>query len=70
MPDPSLALLADESVFRKQPMQPRRDQALDLAVDLGEVVLRPLEADRERAPIDEAPLRDFASLARQRASDA
>ena len=50
-------------------MQPRRDQPLDLAVDFGQVVLRPLEADREGAAIEEAPLGDFARLARDRAGD-
>ena len=50
----------------EQRVQPRRDQPLDLAVDLGEIILRPLEADGERAAVEEAPPRDLARLARER----
>ena len=59
MPDAALALLADEAVLGKQAVQARRDQALDLAVDLGQVVLRSLEADSERAAVDEPPPGDL-----------
>ena len=65
----SLALLADEPVLGEQPVQPRRDQPLDLAVDFGQVVLRPLEADREGVAVEKAALGDRARLARDGAGD-
>ena len=53
----------------KRLVQARGDEPFDFAVDLGEVILRPLEADRERIAIEEALLGDFACRARQRAGD-
>jgi hypothetical protein len=67
--DPPLALLADEAVFRKGRMQARGDEAFDLAVDLGQIVLRSLEADGERRAVEKATLGDLAGFARQRAGD-
>ena len=69
MPDAAFALLADEAVLGKQAVQARRDQALHLAVDLGQVVLRSLETDSERAAVDEPPPGDLSGLARERAGD-
>ena len=67
--DPPLALLADEAVFGKGRVQPRGDEAFDLAVDFGQIVLRPLEADGERGAVEKAALGDLAGFARQRAGD-
>ena len=49
-------LLADEAVVRKGFVQAAGDQILGLAIDLGQVVLRALEADLERR-IEKAPAR-------------
>ena len=44
-------------------MQTCRHEPLDLAIDLGEEVLRTLEADREGASIEETASRMFAGFA-------
>ena len=67
--DPPLAFLADEAVVGKGRVQPRGDQAFDLAVDFGQIILRPLEADGERRAVEKAALGDLAGFARQRTSD-
>jgi len=60
-----LALFADEAVVWKNLQQPLSDERLRLAIDLGQIVLPALEADRERA-VKEAPPRRGAGLARDR----
>ena len=49
--------------------EPARDEPLDLAVDLGEEILRPFQADREGGTVGEAPQRDRAGLAGEGAGD-
>ena len=49
----------------KTSKQPLCDERLRLAVDFGQIVLRPLEADRERL-VEEPPPRHRAGLARDR----
>ena len=62
------ALLANEPVAGEDINQPRLDQPLHFAVDLGDEVLRPLEADREGAGVEEPAPRHRARLARHGAS--
>ena len=61
----ALALLADEPVGGKDPEEALGDERLGLAVDLGQIVLRALEPDGERAIEKPAP-RHCARLARDR----
>ena len=63
----SLGLLADEAVVGEGGMQAPGDQLFRLAVDLGQVILRTLEADLERG-IEEAPAGDRARFPRDRLS--
>ena len=58
-------LLADEAIARKDRAETRRDQFLDLPVDFGQIIVRPLEADGEGG-IDEAAARQHARLAGDR----
>jgi hypothetical protein len=61
----SVALLADEPVGRKHSHQALGDERLGLAVDLGQKVLRTLEADVERL-VEKAAPRSRASFLRHR----
>ena len=60
-----LALFANEPVGRKKLEEALRDERLRLAVHFGQIVLRALEADRERL-VEETPPRHRAGLARDR----
>ncbi len=62
---PAGRLLADEAVVRKGLVQAGGDQLFGLAVDLGQIVLRSLEADLERG-VEEPPAGERAGLARHR----
>jgi hypothetical protein len=60
-----MALLADEPVGGEDPCEALGDERLGLAIDLGQIVLRTLELDRERTVEKPAP-RHCARLARHR----
>ena len=63
----TVAFLADETVFGKYPGHARLNQPFNFAIDLGDEILRPLEADREGASVEEAAPRQRARFARDRA---
>ena len=63
----AVALFADEAVIWKYCGQPRLNEPLDFAVDLGDEILRSFEPNSERAAIEEAPARQGAGLPRDRA---
>ena len=60
-----VALLADEAVVGKDPVQALGDERLGLAVDLGQIVLRAFEAT-VNGPVEKPPPRHRARLARDR----
>jgi GNAT superfamily N-acetyltransferase len=59
------ALFADEGVGGKGLGEALLDEALDLAIDLGEEILMALEGEAERGAVLEAPAHQLAGLARQ-----
>ena len=61
----AMALLADEPIGGKDLCEALGDERLGLAVDLGQIVLRPLEPDGERT-VEKAAPRHRARLARDR----
>src|SRR5271170_869227 len=61
------ALFADKPVLRKGLREPGMNEALDLAVDLGNEILRPFESDAERVSIEKSPLGERPSFASDRA---